>query len=261
MIAQFVRTARGARALFLGAAILFAGHGLPSIAAQPSEFSAVIQIVQGSTDPMEMTYWFGDGQVRMDTPEASMIWAGGENARMLMIQHGERRYIEWGSEQLKMMQQMMGGLSGMNLPDAANESIADLSFEATGERESIGAWDAFEVQVQSGQGAQGHVWLSEGLEIGLFEVLARVAQIAGTLQMPLGADRNNNPQQMLLRYSEYAQAQGRPDGRAVRIVSSDSDQDVTMTLTGVQSGPLPSGTFDPPADYQKMEMPAIPGIR
>jgi hypothetical protein len=62
------------------------------------------------------------------------------------------------------------------------------------------------------------------------------------------------------RYAEIAKAQGMPEGRAVRIVSTGEDQ-ATSTLVGVEVGSVPANTFTPPADYEAMQMPAMPGRR
>ena len=233
------------------------------VTAQPEEFSAIIRIEQGSNAPMEMTYWIAADQFRMDMPEMSIIWAGGAQPRMLMIQHAERRYIEWGAQQLNMMQQMMGrmGRGGGPGAGAADPVRGNITFEATGNRETIGAWNAFEVQVQNQDGDQGQLWLSEDTEVGLFEIMASVVDMAAAMQMPMGmGGQQRNPQAMLQRYAEIGKAQGMPAGRAVRIVSTGEDQ-ATSTLIGVQVGSIPADTFTPPADYQAMQMPAIPGRR
>ena len=161
------------------------------------------------------------------------------------------------------MQQMMGrmGRGGGSGGGAADPLGGDLTFEATGNRETIGAWDAFEVQVRNEDGDQGQLWLSEDTEVGLFEVMASVVDLASSMQMPMGmAGQQRNPQEMLQRYAALASAQGLPDGRAVRIVSTGADQ-ATATLIGVQVGAVPADTFTPPADYEAMRMPNIPGLR
>ena len=249
--------------VMIGMLGLLAGPGLRAVRAQPTEFSAMVQIAQPSGNPMEMTYWVTEGQFRMDMPEMSIIWSSGDQPRMLMIQHAEKRYIEWGARQLDMMQQMMGrvpggGGSGSGSDDPMSGS---LSFEATGNSETIGAWNAFEVQVRNEDGDQGQLWLTEDTDVGLFEVFASVVDMAAAMRLPMGmGGQSSNPQEMLQGYAALARAQGLPEGRAVRIVSTESGGS-TVTLTAVQPGSPPAGTFDPPVDYQKMEMPRIPGLR
>ena len=241
-----------------------AGVAPRHVSAQPEEFSAIVQIEQGSSAPMEMTYYVAPGRVRMDLPQASMIWADGDESSMLMVQHSERRYMEWGPEQMRMMQQMMSrmGRGGGGADAAPTEPPANLRFETTGNRETIQGWDAFEVLVESSEG-EGRFWLTEDTEIGLFEVLSSFADIAGSMQMPMGmgmGQAQQGPQAMMSRYQQMARAQGLPEGRAVRIVS-DTEDAANITLIGVQVGTAPDGTFTPPADYEKMEMPSFPGRR
>ncbi|HJO38787.1 MAG: DUF4412 domain-containing protein [Vicinamibacterales bacterium] len=247
-------------AVYLVQAGVFPRHA----AGQPEEFSAIVQIEQDSNETMEMTYYVAPGRVRMDLPQASMIWTGGDESSMLMVQHSERHYMEWGGEQMKMMQQMMsrmgrGGADG-GAAAAPTEPPADLRFETAGNRETIQGWDAFEVFVESSEG-EDRFWLTEDTEIGLFEVLSSFADIAGSMQMPMGMGQaQQEPQAMMSRYQQMARAQGLPEGRAVRIVS-DAEDAANITLVGVQVSTAPDGTFTPPADYEKMEMLAFPGRR
>ena len=210
---------------------------------------------------MEMTYWVTEGQFRMDLPEMSIIWASGDQQRMLMIQHAEKRYIEWDAQQLQMMQRMMGRMpGGGGSRSSGDQPMGDnISFEATGNSEAIGAWHAFEVQVRTDEGDQGQLWLTEDTDVGLFEVFASVVDMTSAMQLPMGmGGQQNNPQEMLQRYSALARAQGLPEGRAVRIVSTEGGG-ANVTLTAVQAGSPPAGTFDPPAGYRNFTALPFPG--
>lgn len=55
-----------------------------------------------------MEHFLGRDRMRMDLDQGmSVVWFSGDSPRMLMVQHAERRYIEWGAEQLKTMQQVL----------------------------------------------------------------------------------------------------------------------------------------------------------
>ena len=186
----------------------------------------------------------------------SVIWFSGDSPRMLMVQHAEQRYIEWGPEQLKMMQQML-----QRMPAGGNQQDIDvnaLSFEETGQTETIGEWDAFEVRM-TGMGDQtGTFWMTPDIDVGLFEISQRVALAADALRMPTAGGSAAGAQQFL-RYQGLARAQGLPDGRVVRMNIDADGQPTTITLLRMEPGALPADTFDPPADYAQMQIPSIPG--
>jgi hypothetical protein len=229
--------------------------------AQPNEAAVTLRIESPGQPGMEMQYFVGADRLRMDLGTgASMVWFGGATQRMLMIQHAEKRYMDWGPDQLKLMQQMM-----QRLPQAAgagaNRAAIDpqkLTFRETGRRDKVGSWDAFEVEVTGlPQGQTGSLWMTTDVETGMFELFARLGEAMSALQMPmLGAA---SPGQELTRYRELATASGIPSGHVVRIVSTENGRASTITLMSVKPGPLPAETFAAPAGYQKMEMPAIPG--
>lgn len=128
--------------LALGVAVVAthaAGLGLAH-AAQSNDVAGTMRIDSGGGDPaMEMQYWVGQDRLRMDVPQgASVIWFGGSQPRMLMVQHAERRYIEWGPQQLDMMRKMMQGMKqmpqGAGTPSVNVFDPSQLRFEATGQR-------------------------------------------------------------------------------------------------------------------------------
>ena len=108
-----------------------AGLGLAH-AAQSNEVAVTMQIESSGGEPvMEMQYWLGPDRLRMDVPQgASVIWFGGSQPRMLMVQHAERRYIEWGTPQLDMMRRMMQGMKQM--PE--HQRVRSLAAQVRGDR-------------------------------------------------------------------------------------------------------------------------------
>jgi hypothetical protein len=136
--------------------MLLAGTVPSGIAGQSvDEVSVAIEVRAANQEPMEMTYWLGPDRLRMDTLPLSMVWLGGVSPRMVVIQHPERQYIEFTSEDLETMRQLMQGVGG------GGGDVSRLRFEVTGRRETIGPWPAFEVQVTGlPDGQQGSLWLT-----------------------------------------------------------------------------------------------------
>ena len=239
---------------------LLGSLGLGVAEAQPDEFKATMQIESGNEPAMTLEYFLGPNRMRMDLEQGmSMIWFSGDANRMLMIQHADRRYIEWGPDQLKMMQQMMQRMPQQGGDAAPDFDIDKLRFERTGRTETIGDWDAFEVRVTGLEDQEMHYWMTTDTEVGMMEVSRQVATAADALRMPMMGGGAAGSQRFL-QYQSLAQAQGLPDGRVVRMnVDADGGQ-TTITLLSVDPGPLPADTFEPPDGYEPMQMPSIPGL-
>ena len=231
----------------------------PVFAQAADDIKAVMRIETDGQPAMDMGYALGQEKMRLDmSRDLSIVSMTGDNPGMLMIQHAEKRYMEWGPQQLEMMQRMLervqGGGGGR---DADNFDPTTLQFERTGQTQQIGSWNAFEVLMQGSDGQEGALWLTTETEIGLFELSARAAEATSMLRNPMIGGGGGGPQQFR-RLRKLAEAQGLPDGRVVRIVSTDDGGGV-ITLASVETGPLPGDTFEAPAEYEKMQMPAIPG--
>ena len=237
--------------------VLTAGPGVAWTSAQSGDVRAVMRVESADQPAMEMEYYLGEGRMRMDmSEEMSLISISGAEPRMLMVQHQEQRYIEWGAQQLQMMQQMMQQMPGVADQASSTFDPEQLQFQQTGATDQIGPWSAFEVEMTDGNGEVGSLWLTTDSDIGLFEVMLRLADAASIMSSPMGGGMSME----FLQFQTVSQAQGLPAGRVVRIVSDDDSGTTTITLTDVQPGPLPSGTFDPPAGYSQMQMPSIPGF-
>jgi hypothetical protein len=246
---------RAVRSRVLVAIVVAGWFASASRAAAQEDLALTLRVEAPGQPAAEMKVSVGDSRLRMDMSQAaSMIWT---NQSMLMIQHDKKSYIEFGPEQLKLMQQMLG-----RLPQRGGEAGAGLDptrvrFRETGRREMIGVWEAFEVEMTGlAEGQTGALWMTEDLEIGMLDVMARVGDSLQSMPM---FGNGTGPGQELARYRQLVAAAGLPEGQVVRIVGSDKGRTTTMTLVDVEPGPLPADTFAAPAGYSKMEMPAIPG--
>ena len=255
-----MRTRPGLAAALLASGLLLGTPGGGRVAAQaPDEFKAVMQIETADQPTMQMEYYLGPQRMRMDLAQGmSVIWFSGDAPRMLMVQHAEQRYIRWGPEQLKMMQRMLQRMQTQGANGSAEVDVSRLSFEETGRREQIGEWDAFEVRVTGMDDEAAAFWMTTDIDLGLFEVSQHVAEAADALRMPMAGGAAAGSQQ-LLQYQSFLDAQGLPDARVVRMNIDAEGQPTTIALLSMDPGPLPPDTFDPPAGYEQMQMPSIPG--
>ena len=232
---------------------------LASITARAQDVKATVQIDAPGQPAMSMDYWMGEESVRIDIaqPQAiSIVWKSGDAPGMLMIQHGDRRYIEWSEQQFQMMRQMM-----QQLPNAAGSggdspsvNLDNVRFEPTGQTETIGPWSATEVRITGMPlDQEGTFWVATELDSGLFELFARMGDAFEAMQMPMLGGGLGGPLQQLMRYREMSNASGLPDGGVVRL-----NADVTITLQSLGDGPFADDPFAAPASYEKMQMPNIP---
>jgi len=232
----------------------------PVFAQAADDIKAVMRIETDGQPAMDMGYALGQEKMRLDMSlDLSIVSMTGDNPGMLMIQHAEKRYMEWGPQQLAMMQRMRERVQGGGGQDADSFDPTTLRFERTGQTQQIGSWNAFEVLMHGSDGQEGALWLTTETEIGLFELSARAAKSASMFRNPMTGGGGGGPQQFQ-RLRRLAEAQGLPDGRVVRIVSTDNGGGV-ITLASVETGPLPGDTFEAPAEYELTQMPVIPGIR
>ena len=241
--------------LSIGLAGLFAVQS--TVAQSADELKAVLQIESAGQAAMEMEFFVDPERMRLDASEdVSVVWQGGADPKMMMIQHPQQQYMEIGGQQLQMMQQIQSQNPSAQAPPSALDP-EQLTFETTSNTQQIGAWSAVEVLMTDADGQEGSLWFSTDVEVGLFELMARVDEATSVLQMPMPGGGMGAAQQ-LLQYQAVAQAQGLPDGRVVRIESQGSNA-ATMTLASVEPGPLPAGTFEAPDGYGQMQMPFAPG--
>ena len=219
-----------------------------------------MQIEAGGQPAMTMDYWMSDDSVRIDIaqPQAvSIVFKSGDAPGMLMIMHGERRYMELGEQMLQMMQEMAGAGGGADSSSSVN--IDSISFEPTGQTETIGPWSAIGVRMtglESGQ--EGTLWVASELDSGLFELFAGMGDALEAMQMPMLGGGAGGPHQQLIRYQQMSNATGLPDGGVVRLDANDQNSATTITLQSLDEGPFADDPFAPPAGYEKMQMPNIP---
>ena len=213
--------------------------------------------------PMDVPFWFSERWLRMDLTvplEMSIVWAFGTSPSMRMIEHDQRRYVEWGPRQFEGAR----GLMESSRINAHDIDAADWRFEETGRTDTIEEWAAYEVRVTGlpGEG-ESHLWLSEDVGSGLVEFFGKfAAALEGTTQFPmtggdndvLGLSAGTN-----LPLSHFGQVTGLPAGRVVRIADRATtdvsvDACTIITLLSVVSGSAADDPFKVPAGYEQTAM-------
>ncbi len=225
---------------------------VPLAAAAQEELAAEV-LIEGTEGSSTMRVMLGsEGQLRMD-----MGGAQGEVSTvfkpdgMLMIMHSQKMYMEFDKEMLERMQQMMGGMGQQQMEEVDSFDPSSVTFETTGNTETINGMDSFEVLVQTEDGKTSHVWVTEEAEHGLFEVFSRMLEPLSAMRMP-GMNRGDNPMQKMRTMMQVARAQGLPDGKVIRVVAEGS----SMTLSEVTTGPL-GDVWNAPDGFQKQSMPRM----
>lgn len=237
------------------APIVLCAAAVGSASAAQEGLTAELAVASAGQDAMTMTITAAEGRARMDmTSEQGKVSTVYTEDGMLMIMHARSMYMEFSREMMDSMGKMMGQMGGAIEAKAKEFDPTELSYERSGKTETIGAYDAFEVIVTgAASGETSALWLSEDLDVGLFEVMARMAQPLQSANMPFMG--GNSPAGMLQQYEKYAQAQGLPAGRVIRVVSGDGG---SMTLASLVEGAIADDVWKAPAGYKKQQMPMMP---
>ncbi|NKB87112.1 MAG: hypothetical protein GKS06_02685 [Acidobacteria bacterium] len=223
---------------------------IPATALAQEDMSVSMLMESAGEDSNEMTFTVAGDMARMDFAEmVSMIWSPDW---MRMLQHQEQMWMEFNSAMLQQMRSMMGNVPGA--PDVEDELDAfdpsNLSFEVTGNTDTVMGMEVFEVAFTAGDDNSGSMWMSEDAEVGIFEVFARMMTHLDSLAGPMMS--GDNPAGDMQQYMAIAQAQGMPDGKILRMDSADGTR---ITMTGWEGGPFPEDTWAAPSSYQKQAMP------
>ena len=234
-----------------------------TVGTQSGNVKATVQIEAAGQPAMTMDYWLSDERVRIDIAQpqaASIVWTAGAAPSMLMIQHGERRYIEWGDQEFQMMRQMMQRMPGGGGGDSSAVNLDDVRFEPTGQTETIGPWSATGVRITGmAPGQEGTVWVASDLDSGLFELFAGMGDALEAIQMPMLGGGGGWPAAAAdaLPADAGRRRSARRRGRAAE--RDRRERPTTITLQSFEQGPFADDPFAPPAGYERMQLPTIPG--
>ena len=115
-------------------------HPQPVFVQSADDIKAVLRVETDGQPPLDLDFSLGHEKMRLDMRQSmSIVSTTGDNPSTLMIQHDENRYIEWGPQQLEMMQQMLQrGQGGAGGQEADTFDPSTMQFEQTGLTQQIG---------------------------------------------------------------------------------------------------------------------------
>ena len=234
---------------------LATGVALPSAVASAQHIQATVLIETADQAPLSMDYWATDKGVRIDLAQPqqmSIVWMSGPPPKMLIIQHANRRYTEIGEQMFQMMQQMAAG--GPSSTTGAVD-VETLTFEPTGQTQTVSSWTASEVRITGMEAAQNAMlWIASDLDTGLFDLLARMTEPLDAMQMPLLGGGTTGPER-LMQFRHIADAAGLPDGGVVRLTATDPNGATEITLQSLERAPFSEDPLVPPTGYEPAQMP------
>lgn len=166
---------------------------------------------------------------------------------------------------MEAMAQMFGQLAGeMDLPTEEEEG-SDARLVRTGRTKTVGRWSAYEVKVEGDPQEEATMWFSDEVGIEWAELLqmqqAHMSAFTSPLMQQMGEGGESGFGGLLDTVQQMLGQSGMPSGFPVQIVSEQMGSTYTMTLKEARREDFSESIFQPPAGYQKMEMPQMPGIR
>jgi hypothetical protein len=189
-----------------------------------------------------------------------LVSLGGDDTKMIMIQHDERQYMEFTAEMMEMMASMMGGM-----PAQAREEIENATpptFVRTGNTKQVGEWNAYEVRVEHPeQDDEVTMWFSQDVDAD-FRALAEqmVSSLSSLFNNPMLSRMTGSSGggDLLGKIRSQMNAVDIPDGFPVQVSSSSGGTRSTNTLKAIdQNASFGPATWAPPDGYAKMDLPFI----
>ena len=231
-----------ARALGVSAVLVLVA-GVPASALQASS-GMTLEIESSGSGPAQLIKLaLGDDSMRFDTDQMSMVSLGGDDGKMLMIQHAQKMYMEFTAETMMGMAGMMGG----RMPAEVEEEIENMTpptFTRTGNTKQVGEWNAYEVKVDHpDQDGDVTMWFSMDVGADFRDVATQMMDsMSGLLNNPMisrmggggGGGGLIDTVKAQLRASEM------PDGFPVQIITDAGGSTSTITLRAIN----PNASFD-----------------
>jgi len=226
---------------------------VPTTVFAQDDVSMSFRMEAAGEEANNMTVTVAGEMARFDMgDQVSMVWSA---TWWRMIQHANRMYMEFDEAMMARMRQMMGNMPGADdaRAEVDNFDPSDMTFERTGATDTVMEYEVFEVAFSDNEGNSGSMWMSEAAELGMFEIWTKMMVHLESLAGPMMG--GGNPAGNLQQYMQYAQAQGLPDGKVLRMTTEEG---MNFEVTGWEWGPFDADFWDAPEGYQKQTMPAFP---
>ena len=187
----------------------------------------------GGDSSIYMNYCLKAGLVRMDTEPAP-----GKVMSMIVDTVKQEMTILMPEQKMYMVRKMSAPQNTAGTATPVN----DVDFVRTGETTAILGYKCEKILIKGKEG-ETEVWAAEGL--GAFQGMG-----------------NRNPMGRQAPKSAWEAALAQHGFFPLRTVTRDKSGKELMRLEAVSIDPqsLADSVFAPPADYQKIEMPSIPGL-
>jgi len=170
-------------------------------------------------------------QARVDMGEKMTVIVGSEG--MIMLMHAQKMMLKRDLASIKATVEMAG--KGVTDKPAAKPV-------ATGQKEKIGEWDT-EIFTWEGQMGKGRFWVAKD-----FPKHAEISAISDKLGKVVGKSMAG----MSPQASDF-------DGMVVKSEVTIMGKSVNSSLVSAKEETVDPQEFLPPADYNEMKMPAMPG--
>jgi hypothetical protein len=231
----------------------------PGPARQAIEGTALqIEINQDARGLREMGLWVGPLRLRVDqnANQMSLLWIGDEGGHMSMVMHPEKMYMQYSMDDIEK------ALGATRAPEAG-EAVAERMgtpprFVPTGGTKTVGAWSASEYRLEGPEDTpDATFWFSEETGADLHLLVEQLVAAVDTLNTPaLQRISGGMPDGGLVaQMNEGWDEMNVPPGFPVEIITSEGGTMTTITVISVQQGALDPTDFEPPAGYQKMQIP------
>lgn len=188
----------------------------------------------------------------------SLIWIGGEGGSMSMIMHPQKIYMAYSMEDVE----KMAGQTRARPPEQAESSPEDWEnpplFVATGNTKTVGGWSADEYRLEGPEDTPDAIfWFTTDTGADLHPVLEQLVAAIDALNTPaLQRISGGIPDGGLVgAMNERWDEMNVPSGFPVEIITSEGGTTTTITVISVEQGVLDAADFEPPAGYQKMQIP------
>lgn len=186
---------------------------------------------------MMQKVWMTKGKMKMDMtggPMPMKVILRTDLQKTYIINEMQRSYMEMP------LGQMAGMAAGM-----AQQIQVDV--QKTEETKQIGDWNCrkYVITATGPMPMKVTSWVTTDVEVD--------KEMMEEMQKGMG----NNPAMKALA-EKTKEIKGFPIEQVIEMNMMGQQMTTKMTVTKIQKGPIPAGTFELPAGYQKMQMPAMP---
>jgi len=250
----------------VAALALLLASGAPVFGEAPQVVSGVYLEMDiensGQVQPVKM--FLAPDRMRMDIDmmgqSASIVSIGGDDAKMVMIQHGQKMYMEFTAE-------MMAGLAavgGQMPPEVAEETENPTmpTFTRTGNTKQVGEWNAYEVVIEHpDQDGEMAMWFSPDVGADFRQVAEQfIKSMSSFLDNPMMGQMTGGGgmggQNLISSIQTQLESAEIPDGFPVQIISSAGGAQSVNTLRAIDTNAsFEASTWVAPEGYTKMDMP------